>query len=146
MLYLDSSAIVKLVIREPETDDLQRSVRADPSLVSSSLAWVEVVRGVRRAGGRLARAREVLERVALVPVDDGIVREAADLKPAGLRALDAIHLATALSLADDIERLITYDARLAEAAVVAGVLVGAPGAGPSSNSNPRGVAGSDPSR
>ena len=127
MLYLDSSAIVKLVAREPETPQLVEVVRADPEVVSSALAWTEVIRAVRRARGRIARAREVLEGIALVPIDDGIIRGAADLAPVGLRTLDALHIATALSLGEDITSLVTYDDRLAEAAATAGIEVIAPG-------------------
>ena len=127
MLYLDSSAIVKLVAREPETPQLVEAVRADPEVVSSALAWTEVIRAVRRARGRIARAREVLEGIALVPIDDGIIRGAADLAPVGLRTLDALHIATALSLGKDITSLVTYDDRLAEAAATAGIEVIAPG-------------------
>jgi predicted nucleic acid-binding protein len=127
MLYLDSSAIVKLVAREPETPALVDVVRADPAAVSSALAWTEVIRAVRRARGRLDRARAVLEGIALAPIDDAILRGAAELSPAGLRTLDAIHIATALSLSEDVATLITYDARLAEAATAAGITVTAPG-------------------
>ena len=127
MLYLDSSAIVKLVAREPETPALVEAVRLDPAVISSALAWTEVVRAVRRTRGRVSRAREVLEGVALVPIDDAILRGAGDLSPAVLRTLDAIHLATALTVAGDISALVTYDDRLAEAAVAAGIAVTAPG-------------------
>jgi uncharacterized protein len=127
VLYLDSSAIVKLVAREPETPGLVEAVRTDPAVISSALAWTEVIRAVKRARGRVARAQEVLEGIALVPIDDGILRGAADLSPAGLRTLDAIHVATALSLGEDVTTLVTYDGRLAEAATVAGIPVIAPG-------------------
>lgn len=127
MLYLDSSAIVKLVAREPETLPLVEAVRADPAVISSALAWAEVIRAVRRARGRLDRARQVLRGIALVPIDDAILRGAADLSPAGLRTLDAIHVATALTLAEDVTTLVTYDRRLAEAATDAGITVSAPG-------------------
>jgi predicted nucleic acid-binding protein len=130
VLYLDASAIVKLARREPETPDLVDAVRRDPALVSSVLSWTEVVRAVRRAGGDTARAEAVLGGVALVPIDDGIVRAAADMEPATLRSLDAIHLATVLTLADDLDRLVTYDARLADAASGVGIDVAAPGATP----------------
>ena len=129
MLYLDSSAIVKLVAREPETPDLVEVLRADPAVISSALAWTEVIRAVRRVRGRIARATEVLEGIALVPIDEGILRAAADLAPVGLRTLDAIHVATALSLGDDIASLVAYDRHLAEAAVAAGIRVIAPGVG-----------------
>ena len=79
--------------------------------------------------GRVARAREVLEGIALVPIDDGIIRDAAGLGPVGLRPLDAIHIATALSLGEDVARLVTYDERLAKAAAIAGIEVVAPGTG-----------------
>lgn len=127
MLYLDSSAIVKLVAREPETSALVEAVRADPAVVSSALAWTEVIRAVRRARGRVDRARDVLGGIALAPIDDAILRGAGDLSPAGLRTLDAIHLATALTLTEDITALVTYDGRLAEAAAAAGIAVTAPG-------------------
>ena len=96
-------------------------------MVSSALAWTEVIRAVRRARGRVARARDVLEGIALVPIDDGILRGAADLAPVALRTLDAIHVATALSLRGDLASLVTYDDRLAAAATAAGIRVVAPG-------------------
>ena len=127
MLYLDSSAIVKLVTREPGTTELVQAIRTDPEVVSSALARTEVVRAVRRSGGRPARAETVLERIALVHIDEQILRSASHLAPTGLRTLDAIHLATVLSLADDVDALITYDTRLADAAVDAGLEVRSPG-------------------
>jgi predicted nucleic acid-binding protein len=126
VLYLDSSAIVKLIAVEPETPDLADAVQADPQVVSSALAWTEVVRAVRRGGRSVARARRVLEGIARVPIDDGIVRGAANLAPPRLRTLDAIHLATALSLREELTSLITCDDRLAEAAVTAGLPAGRP--------------------
>jgi predicted nucleic acid-binding protein len=128
VLYLDSSAIVKLVILEPETADLVEMVRTDPSLISSALAWTEVVRAVRRAHGSVARATRVLGGIALVPVDDGLVRSAAMLSPTTMRTPEAIHVATALSLGADVSRLVTYDGRLGQAAARAGIEVTAPGA------------------
>jgi predicted nucleic acid-binding protein len=127
MLYLDSSAIVKLVTREPGTTELVQAIRTDPEVVSSALARTEVVRAVRRSGGRSARAETVLERTALVHIDEQILRSASQLGPRELRTLDAIHLATALSLADDLDALVTYDTRLAHAAMNAGLEVRSPG-------------------
>lgn len=127
MLYLDSSAIVKLVARERETPDLVEVLRTDPAVVSSALAWTEVIRAVRRARGPVARASAVLEGIAFVPIDEGILQAAADLEPVGLRTLDAIHIATALSLGDDIAKLVAYDRHVAEAAAAAGIPVLAPG-------------------
>jgi uncharacterized protein len=130
VLYLDSSAIVKLVASEPETAALVAAVREDPSLISSALAWTEVVRAVQRGRGNAARAERVLEGIALVPVDDGVIRAAASLRPTTLRTLDAVHVATALSLGDDVSHLVTYDERLTKAAKDAGINVIAPGSAP----------------
>jgi predicted nucleic acid-binding protein len=129
MLYVDSSAIVKLVAPEPETAALVELLRSDPSTISSALASVEVMRAVMRAGashGRAARASEVLDRIAQVPIDVEILRRAAVLEPSDLRSLDAIHLATALLLRQDIAGLVTYDTRLAGAAAGTGIAVLAP--------------------
>lgn len=128
MLYLDSSAIVKLVSREPETDDLVQLIGEDSVTISSELSVVEVLRAVRRVRGDGRRAEAVLGGVALVPIDAGIIRSAAELSPAALRSLDAIHLATVLSLVGDVSRLVTYDTRLAAAARSMKVSVSSPGA------------------
>jgi predicted nucleic acid-binding protein len=128
MLYLDSSAIVKLVSREPETDGLVQLIGEDPATISSELSVVEVLRAVRRVRGDRRRAEAVLGGVALVPIDAGIIRSAAGLSPAALRSLDAIHLATVLSLVGDVSRLVTYDTRLAAAARSMKVSVSSPGA------------------
>ncbi|MEX1047666.1 MAG: type II toxin-antitoxin system VapC family toxin [Actinomycetota bacterium] len=129
MLYLDSSAIVKLFAYEPETARLVEVIRADPEIVSSVIARVEVVRAVRLRGtgrDRLERMSEILDRIALVRMDDQIVTRAGALDPPGLRTLDALHLATALSLGQDAAAMVTYDARLAEAAAGAGLPVMSP--------------------
>jgi predicted nucleic acid-binding protein len=127
--YLDSSAIVKLVAPEPETSALVESLRADPEVVSSVLSRVEVLRAVRRTGAsgdREERANAVIDRIALISMEDAILIRAARLEPTSLRTLDAIHLATALSLGADVAGLITYDAKLAEAAASEGLDVLAP--------------------
>ena len=129
MLYLDSSAIVKLVAPEPETASLVEALRSDPHTISSALARVEVMRALMRAGAtadRVSRAAAILERIALVPIDADILGRAADLQPPDLQTLDAIHLATALLLRQDIAGVVTYDARLAGAAAAADVTVFAP--------------------
>jgi predicted nucleic acid-binding protein len=129
VLYLDSSAIVKLVAPEPETSALVESLRANPEVVSSALSRVEVLRAVRRIGAsddREGRANDVIDRIALIPIEDAILIRAARLEPTSLRTLDAIHLATALSLASDIAALGTYEAKLAAAAASDGLDVLAP--------------------
>jgi predicted nucleic acid-binding protein len=121
--YLDSSAIVKLVVREPETARLVEALRADPVVVSSHVAWTEVVIATRRAGRSTARAERILDGIALVPIDEAILREAATLGPKDLRTLDAIHLATAISLRPDVRTMITYDIRQSQAASALGLAV-----------------------
>jgi len=129
LLYLDSSALVKLVAREPETSALLSLLEPRPEVVSSALARVEVLRAVARAGKdqrTLERAQQVLSRLVLVAVDDPILDAAAAIEPVDLRSLDAIHLATALALRPDTEAIVSYDGRLNAAAEAAGLPVWAP--------------------
>jgi hypothetical protein len=128
-VYLDSSALVKLVVREPESVALREFLRTRPLRISSTLAEVEVPRALRRAGyGTVEdrRAADVLTRVTLIEIDRRIRRSAAALGPAGLRSLDAIHLATALSVGEDLAGILTYDQRFSDAATGADVEVWAP--------------------
>ena len=127
MLYLDSSAIVKLVVREPGSSALVDVVSSDPDVVSSAIAYTEVMRAIRRAAGPTGRAEHVLRSIALVPVDQAILREAATLAPTSLRSLDAVHLASALSLRPDVDGFVSYDARLSRAATAAGLFLNVPG-------------------
>jgi predicted nucleic acid-binding protein len=127
LLYLDSSAIVKLVVPEPETKALRDLLRSWPERVSSVVARIEVERVARRiGGGAVRRARSVLSRIALVGLDEPVVRVAAALDPPELRTLDAIHLATAISLGGDLGALCVYDVRLGGAAASKTVEVLAP--------------------
>lgn len=126
-MYLDSSAIVKLVVPEPETKALRDLLRTWPERVSSVIARIEVERVARRiGGGTVRRARTVLSRVALVELDDELVHAAAAVESTDLRTLDAIHVATALSLGEDLGAMCAYDARLADAAAATGAKVLAP--------------------
>jgi hypothetical protein len=128
-LYLDSSAIVKLVTVEAESRALFEFLRPYGDRISSVLARVEVHRALSRAHGTAAerrRAERVLARIALLRIDDPILAAASQLRPADLRSLDAIHLATALSAANAIAGMVTYDDRLAHAATAARVRVYAP--------------------
>lgn len=126
--YLDTSALVKLVVREPETEALVRWLEADTTdRVSSDLARTELLRTVRRAApDRLVQARAVLDAVVLLDVTTAIFETAARLDPPSLRTLDALHLGAALALGDDLEGLVTYDERLAQAAAANAVPVVAP--------------------
>ena len=129
LVYLDSSALVKLVVREPESAALMEFLRERPDRVSSTLVLAEVPRALRRARfGATARrrAREILARVALVDIDRRALTAAAAIDPPIVRTLDAIHLATALALREDLAALVTYDRRLAVAAERADLHVQAP--------------------
>ena len=117
--YLDASAIVKLVVVEPESDALVQALARWPDRVSSALARVEVHRALWRARASRAvhaRADAVLTALVLVRPDESVLAQAAAFRDPQLRTLDAVHLATALTLGDDPDAFITYDARLARAA------------------------------
>lgn len=129
-LYLDSSAIVKLVQTESESDALRRYLQSKPGdrQVSSTLARVEVARAVRHGGApAVSNARRQLSRMSLLALHRGILDEAADLEPAGLRSLDAVHLASARRLGADLRAVITYDLRMQAAADQLGLRTAAPG-------------------
>ena len=124
--YLDASAIVKLVTREPETPALESTLANRDGLVTSRISVVEVTRAARRSGRRklVARTQEVFDALVILEISSAIADAAGAVEPAGLRSLDAIHLAAALSLdlgTDADLDFITYDNRLAEAARLAGL-------------------------
>lgn len=128
-VYLDSSGLVKLVIPERESADLERYLNGRHRLVSSALARTEVVRAARTRGPAVAaRARAMLADVDLIEINDAVLDAAAELEPLTLRSLDAIHLATAVSLRGDLARMVTYGDRMASAARAVGIAVDAPGA------------------
>ena len=129
-MYLDSSAIVKLVQREPESDALRHFLRQRRSdeLATSALSRVEVVRAVLRGGPpAVGQARRQLRRLDMVAMTGDLLDRASLLSPAGpLRGLDAVHLASALELGADLRAIVTYDRRMAEAAFGIGLAVEAP--------------------
>ena len=125
--YLDSSAIVKLVVAEPQSFALRRYLRRKRPLISSALARTEVLRAVLGEGERgNARARVVLARLDLVRVNDRVLDAAGELLPAELRSLDAIHLATARQLGSDLGHVVTYDERMLHAARRLGLATATP--------------------
>ena len=127
VIYLDASALVKLVIAEPESAALRRHLRSRPERATCALSRVEVARAVRTQGPRAsARARQLLQRLDVLVLDDELLERAAGIDPAVLRSLDAIHLAAALTLGGELTEVVTYDARLADAAARLGMSVTAP--------------------
>jgi uncharacterized protein len=129
-LYLDSSALVKLVQREPETEALRRFLRRfrEDQRVGSELARVEVVRSVLSGGPTaVAHARRQLSRLYMVAADRGVLDRAATLAPGSLvRSLDAIHMASAELLGSELRAVVTYDVRMAQVAAVIGLTVEMP--------------------
>jgi predicted nucleic acid-binding protein len=118
---------VKLPLQEPEHDALRAELAEWEGYVSSTLLAVEAIRACEKYTAKhAADARAWLEGVALIPLDEGVLDAATVLEPAGLRSLDALHLATALSVRDEIGVLVTYDQRLAEAAEGNGLIVAQP--------------------
>ena len=128
--YLDTSAAVKLVVAEAETQDLEAWLGSLTEPVAScDLIRTELLRATGRgAPHAMTQARAVLESIAILTVPTSTFERAGDLGPTALRSLDAIHLAAALELGDDLSGLITYDLLLADAARLHGITVVAPGA------------------
>ena len=135
LFYADASARVKLVRDEPESPAL-RTFLADADLVSSELVLTEIPRAIRRAAARdpgleldalLGRAGELVDAVALVPLDRALLLGAGALSEPSLRALDAIHIAAAVDVAP-LDGFVSYDERQAAAARMAGLRTLSPGA------------------
>jgi predicted nucleic acid-binding protein len=126
--YVDTSAFLKLVVEEAHSDAFRRWAEAnEEGLFSSDLMRVEALRSARRhSPPALAAARDRLDAVALLPVTRAAYDMAAELDPAVLRTLDALHLAIALTAGDELEGVATYDDRLASAATLHGVRVATP--------------------
>jgi predicted nucleic acid-binding protein len=125
--YLDSSALVKLVVEEPESAALRRHLRRRNTLLSSALARTEVLRALLLEGEEaVARGRAVLTRVDLVRINDRILNAAGTLMPTELRLLDSIHLVTAQQLGADLSQIVTYDAKMLDAAKILGLKTASP--------------------
>jgi len=126
-VYLDSSAIVRLVVREFESDALRAFLVNRPVRVTSALARVEVPRAVRSQGRTAtARATQALSGVSVLALDEALLNDAARINADHLRSLDAIHIASAQQVGPELAALITYDTRMATAARALGLPVVAP--------------------
>lgn len=127
MHYVDTSAFVKLLLPEAHGAPIRQYLKGQP-LVASALLEVELVRAVNRTDPtQTAAAANALRQVQLVPIDAQVLTAAADLAPAALRALDALHLATALSIREHLTSFVTYDRQLGAAAIASGLTLAAPG-------------------
>ena len=126
--YLETSAAVKLVASEPHSKAMSAWAGAhSDSVVSSDLLRSELLRAtLRGAPDKMPRAREVLDSITIITQPTPLFERAAELEPTLLRSLDALHLAAALDLGDELDGIVTYDDRLTEAAKLHGVPVIAP--------------------
>jgi uncharacterized protein len=124
VIYLDSSALLKLVVEERESAALEAWLldRSGVPVVSSELAKVEVLRGCRRVYAEaLPEARAVLAGLDLVRLSTDVLDSAAEVGDTTLRTLDAIHLASALSIREHLAAFVAYDQRLLSAASAVGL-------------------------
>ena len=126
--YIDTSAFVKLFVEEPESDAVAAAIGSSwTRMVASEILAVEAFRTALRRGGEAPElAAQLLRQVILLPFSTEIRTDSYRLSPPELRTLDAIHLATAISVADQIGAIFTYDKRLAQASSDAGLRVVAP--------------------
>ena len=129
MIYLDSAAVVKLVHAEPESQALRDWLdeRAETGWISSVLVEIESFRALaRHAPAAVARLHPVLDQIELIDLSTRIRILAQTVQPAAVRSLDAIHLGTALHARSMLTSFVTYDKRLLDAAVAAGLPALAP--------------------
>ena len=129
-VYLDSSALLKLVLPESERAALESALAPWPDRLTSELSAVECRRAVRRQPEAAVLSPQmdmILLSITLLRCDPALLHLAGTIGPPRLRSLDAIHLASALSIGDYPEAFVTYDERLAEAAREAGLNVLMPG-------------------
>lgn len=127
LTYVDSSAIVKLVVAEPESKALRRYIARRQPLVTSALARTEVARALKPSGpDAVARGHDALRTIQLLRVNDRVLSEAGRMEPAELRSLDAIHLASARQLGAAVKQIVTYDERMATVAQAIGWSVASP--------------------
>jgi predicted nucleic acid-binding protein len=126
--YLHTSAFVKLCWPEPESEVLHGYLRQWPLRVSAVLLCTEALRAAQRQpAARVEQTQRLLERMPMMEVDRTLFRQAGLLGPSTMRSLDAVHIATAMSLGPDLGVVITYDERMAAAARLFGLPVASPG-------------------
>ena len=127
MIYADTSALVKLVAVEDESPGLRAFVGSPETLLTSVIGAIELRRAIRRTHPeRLSVAEGLLSRISIVGLTKDVMRLANMIEPESLRTLDAIHLASALTLREELDTLLAYDLRLIEAAQAAGLPVVSP--------------------
>jgi predicted nucleic acid-binding protein len=134
MIYMDTSALTKLLITEPETDELRVWLRTHidqgESAATSTLGRVELMRTVARYGeaGQSERARYLLDGLDVLPLTEAVMTLAESIGPETLRSLDAIHLAAAAHFTQELTAFVTYDHRLLDGCREIGLTTASPGA------------------
>lgn len=137
-VYLDPTAIMRLVLDEPGAVELTGALRGTSGRVTSVISRAEAQRtAARHDAAAAARAAEILARLSLIELDRTVVAQAATLRPLALGAIDAIHVASAMLLADSLDAFLTYDPQRAEAARMVGLSVESPGADLGAPPSPR---------
>ena len=116
--YIDTSAALKLVVREKESIALMDwLLKSNRNIVSCDLLRTELIRASRRVHPRWEeKSRAVIESIGLIKLTPSICERAGKLDPPALRSLDAIHIASALQLENELEGLVTYDQQMVDAA------------------------------
>jgi uncharacterized protein len=126
VFYLDTSAFMKLVVSEPESAAMRAWSTSSGPCWSSQLLRTEAMRAAGRLGIDTHAVTEALDAVSLVMPGPATFLTAGRLEPPELRTLDALHLAAALELGDDLDGLVTYDTRMIHGATAAGLLTVTP--------------------
>ncbi|HEY8871133.1 MAG TPA: type II toxin-antitoxin system VapC family toxin [Candidatus Limnocylindrales bacterium] len=126
MAYIDSSALVKLVVEEAESGTMYRWWLEAERVTTSRIAVIETVRAAARRSHDPQHRDLVIDELEIIELDEAIAVRAAALQPPSLRTLDAIHVASALPLLSELDAFVTYDLRLAEAARALGLPVVSP--------------------
>lgn len=125
LIYADTSALVKLIIQEPESEALRKWLgEHEVRLITCELTRTELLRAVRRLNERwIADVRRLLSGVAVLSIERAAYYEAGLIAPAELRTLDALHLSAALLLGEQLDGMLCYDNRLSDAAENMGITV-----------------------
>lgn len=121
--YVDASALVKLVVPEAESAGMLRWYVEAERVITSRVGVIETRRAAARYRHDPDRLRSILSMIDVFELDARVAERAAAVVPTLLRALDAIHLATALEISNGLGAFVTYDDRLAEAARAVGLPV-----------------------
>lgn len=121
--YVDASALVKLVVEEPESRSMFHWYVESGRLATSQIGIIETRRAANRRSHDPAHLESVLRSLVILEVDDVVAGSASRVTPVGLRTLDAIHLVTALAMGAELDAFVTYDDRLADAARALGLPV-----------------------